>query len=110
MVKGNEIDTAPKNLANTRLRWLPTANTSLELEWLHMGDYYLDPANEHKYEGHDLWQLRGALQLNSHINLFARIENLTDEKYASRADYAFGSYRFFGGQPRAVHFGVSANF
>ncbi len=110
VVKGNEIDTAPKNLANTRLRWLPTANTSLELEWLHMGDYYLDPANEHKYEGHDLLQLRGALQLNSHVNLFARIENLTDEKYASRADYAFGSYRFFGGQPRAVHFGVSANF
>jgi len=110
VVKGNEIDTAPKNLANTRLRWLPTANTSLELEWLHMGDYYLDPANEHKYEGHDLWQLRGALQLNSHVNLFARIENLTDEKYASRADYAFGSYRFFGGQPRAIHFGVSANF
>ena len=110
VVKGNEIDTAPKNLANTRLRWLPTANTSLELEWLHMGDYYLDPANEHKYEGHDLWQLRAAMQLNSHVNLFARIENLTDEKYASRADYAFGSYRFFGGQPRAVHFGVSANF
>jgi iron complex outermembrane receptor protein len=110
VVKGNEIDTAPKNLANTRLRWLPTAKTSLELEWLHMGDYFLDPANEHEYEGHDLWQLRGAININSHVNLFARIENLTDEKYASRADYAFGSYRYFGGQPRAVHVGVNVNF
>ena len=110
VVKGNEIDTAPKHLANTRLRWLPTTNTSLELEWLHMGDYFLDPANEHEYEGHDLWQLRGAININNHVNLFARIENLTDEKYASRADYAFGSYRFFGGQPRAMHVGVNVNF
>ncbi|HBY86001.1 MAG TPA: ligand-gated channel, partial [Colwellia sp.] len=76
-VQGNEIDTAPKNLANTRLRWLPTTNTTLELEWLYMGDYFLDPDNEHKYKGHDLWQLRGAVQLNRHVNLFARIENLT---------------------------------
>jgi len=110
VVKGNQIDTAPKHLANTRLRWLPTSNTNLELEWLHMGDYFLDPANEHEYEGHDLWQLRGAININSHVNLFARIENLTDEKYASRADYAFGSYRFFGGQPRAMHVGVNVNF
>lgn len=107
---GNDIDTAPKQLANTRLSWLPTANTKLELEWSHMGDYYLDPANEHEYEGHNLWQLRGAMQLNTKVNLFARIENLTDEKYASRADYAFGSYRFFGGQPRAIHFGANVNF
>lgn len=110
VVKGNEIDTAPKNLANTRLSWLPTENTRLELEWLHMGDYFLDPANKHAYAGHNLWQLRGAIKVNNHVDLFARIENLTDEKYASRADYAFGSYRFFGGQPRAMHVGVKVNF
>ena len=110
VVKGNEIDTAPEQLANTRLSWLPTTNTKLELEWLHMGDYYLDPANEHEYEGHNLWQLRGAMKINAKVDLFARIENLTDEKYASRADYAYGSYRFFGGQPRAFHFGVNVNF
>ncbi len=110
VIKGNEIDTAPKHLANTRLIWLPTTDTKLELEWLHMGDYYLDPANEHEYAGHNLWQLRGSLQLNSQVKLFARVENLTDEKYASRADYAFNSYRFFGGQPRALHLGMSVNF
>ncbi len=110
VVHDNEIDTAPKQQANARLSWLPTASTKLELEWLHMGDYYLDPSNEHEYEGHNLWQLRGAMQVSAKINLFARIENLTDEKYASRADYAYGSYRFFGGQPRAFHFGVNVNF
>lgn len=110
VVAGNIIDTAPKHLANTRLKWLPTTSTSLELEWLHLGDYYLDPDNEHEYSGHNLWQLRGAIIINKQVKLLARIENLTDEKYASRADYAFGSYRFFGGQPRAMHVGVKVDF
>lgn len=110
VVQGNEIDTAPKHLANTRLSWLPTVNTTLELEWLHMGAYYLDPDNEHEYAGHDLWQLRGTMKVNNKVKMFARIENITDEKYASRADYAFDSYRYFGGQPRAFHVGLSVNF
>lgn len=110
VVKGNKVDTAPEQLANVRIAWQPTEQSKLELEWLHMGDYYLDPANEHDYAGHDLLQLRGSLALNNNTRLFARIENLTDEAYASRADYAFGSYRFFGGQPRALHIGASITF
>lgn len=110
VVKGNKVDTAPEQLANVRIAWQPTNSSKLELEWLHMGEYYLDPANQHDYAGHDLLQLRGSMQLNNSIKLFARIENLMDEKYASRADYAFGSYRFFGGQPRAFHIGISSSF
>jgi len=110
VAKGNSVDTAPDNLANVRLAWEPTDNSKLELEWLHMGDYYLDPANDHSYDGHSLFQLRGSMSLKNNTHLFARIENLTDEKYASRADYAFGSYRFFGGQSRAIHVGASINF
>ena len=110
VIKGNKVDTAPEQLANIRLAWKPTDNSELELEWLHMGKYYSDPANEHDYSGHELLQLRGSMALNNNTRLFARIENLTDEKYASRADYAFGSYRFFGGQPRALHVGASISF
>ena len=110
VIKGNKVDTAPEQLANIRIAWQPTDNSELELEWLHMGEYYLDPANEHDYSGHNLLQLRGSIALNENTRLFARIENLTDEKYASRADYAFGSYRFFGGQPRALHLGASITF
>jgi iron complex outermembrane receptor protein len=110
VVKGNKVDTAPEQLANVRFAWQPTDSSELELEWLHMGEYYVDPANKHDYAGHDLLQLRGSMALNNNMRLFARIENLTDEKYASRADYAFGSYRFFGGQPRALHLGASISF
>ncbi|MEH6710322.1 MAG: hypothetical protein V7733_03850, partial [Paraglaciecola polaris] len=61
--------------------------------------------NEHEYSGHDLLNLRTQLRVNKHLSLNANIENLTDEKYASRADYAFGSYRYFGGQPRTFYLG-----
>jgi len=108
--KGNEIDTAPKQLGNVRIAWQPNDQSKLELEWLHMGESYLDPSNEHLYAGHDLLQLRGSMQIKHNIRLFARIENLSDEKYAGRPDYAFGSYRFFGGQPRALHVGASFVF
>lgn len=110
VVKGNDIDTAPRQLGNVRLAWQPSVATDLALEWAHVGDYYLDPANEHQYAGHDIVQLRGQLALNEQVTLLARIENLFDESYASRADYAFGSYRFFGGQPTALHLGIAATF
>ncbi len=88
----------------------PTEGSRLELEWLHMGEYYSEPSNTHEYPSHDFLQLRGRIQMRDNISLFARIENLTDEKYASRADFAFGDYRFFGGQVRAFHTGVTVNF
>jgi len=110
VVKGNQIDTAPPRLANLRLQWQPSDTSDLAIEWSHVGAYYLDPANEHQYAGHNLVQLRAQLALNENITLLARLENLLNEQYASRADYAFNAYRFFGGQPRALHLGITATF
>jgi iron complex outermembrane receptor protein len=38
------------------------------------------------------------------------IDNVLNEDYAERADFAFGSERFFPGRGRAFQFGVSARF
>lgn len=110
VVNGNEIDTAPSTMGNVQVTWQPTDALSMEMEWLHMGQYYLEPANEHEYDGHDLVHLRTNYRMNDTVTLTANIDNLTDEAYASRADYAFGTYRFFGGQPRNVKVGVTVNF
>ncbi len=110
VVNGNEIDTAPRQQGNARLEWQPTSATNLALEWQHIGSYFLDPANEHEYAGHDLFNIRAHWQINEQIRLNAKLENVFDEEYASRADYAFGSYRYFGGQPRAVYLGANYAF
>ena len=38
------------------------------------------------------------------------VRNLTDERYATRADYAFGSYRYFVGNEREFYFSLEKEF
>lgn len=107
---GNEVDTAPNNISNVRLGWDFKADSRAELEWSHIGNYYLDPANDHSYDGHDLLNLRVNTEVTNNLMLHGQIKNLTDEEYADRADFAFGTYRFFPGQGRHYEVGVSYSF
>ncbi len=101
-IKGNEVDTAPRQLASAQLRWTPLASTTIELEWQHLGEHFLDAVNEHRYSGHDLLHLRWRQQYGAGIYSNVRVHNLSDEDYADRADFAFGNFRYFIGEPRAV--------
>ena len=67
------------------------------------GEYYLDASNQYQYPGHSLVNLRWRQQLSQNIYAAIRLNNLTDTDYAERADYAFGNYRYFVGEPRAVY-------
>jgi outer membrane receptor protein involved in Fe transport len=100
-IKGNDIDTAPQNITNLDLKWQAFSNASFALQWHHIGNYYTDPENLHKYTGHDILSLRAQWQVTNNINVLARIINLTDEAYAERADYtSFTGDRYFPGKPR----------
>ncbi len=107
---GDTVDTAPKHIGNVRLGWDVNADSRAELEWVHMDKYFLDPSNEHEYEGHDLVNLRFTSQITSNIALHGQVKNLLDEEYADRADFAFGDYRFFPGRDRTYQLGVSYQF
>lgn len=109
-LSGNTIDTAPETLGSATLLWRPASAHQLELEWVHIGEYYQDPQNLHEYEGHDLLHLRGSWQVSTVTTLFYRVMNLTDEEYAERADYAFGNDRYFVGTPRMLFLGATVNF
>ncbi len=107
-IKGNDIDTAPRRFGSARLGWQPAEAHRLELEWVHMDKYYLEPDNQHQYDGHDLLNLRYTGQLTERFMLGLRATNLTDEDYAERADFGFGNYRYFVGEPRSLY--VQINF
>lgn len=103
ILKGNEIDTAPEWLGAVRLNWQPTNDHAVEAEWVYQGAYFLDAANAHRYTGHSLLNLRAWLHIaNSQHKLALRLSNLLDARYAERADYAFGNYRYFPGAGRRV--------
>ncbi|MBL4639254.1 MAG: TonB-dependent receptor [Kordiimonadaceae bacterium] len=110
-LNGKDIDTAPRHFGSAQLTWSPTEKFSTELEWVHMGSYYLDPENQHEYEGHNYLNLRGTYKISDTLSLFARVINLTNVKYAERADYTrFTDERYFPGKPTSVYAGIKANF
>ena len=100
--KGNDIDTAPRDIHRIGLGWYPSSALNVEAEWLVVGDYWLDAANEHRYSGHDLLNLRGAWRPAPRWSVSLRLINALDVRYADRADYGFGTYRYFPGRPRAL--------
>jgi outer membrane receptor protein involved in Fe transport len=100
-IKGKDIDTAPRWLGSANILYKMTNQISAELEWLYLGKYFLDPQNLHQYEGHHLMNLR--LQTSKDDWKFSvQLTNITDEMIADRADYAFGSYRYFVGDGRNI--------
>lgn len=106
-IKGNFMDTAPKVFGSAGIGWDMTETTGLpgraELEWVYMDSYYLEPDNEHEYEGHSLINLRLTSQLSKRFSAGLRLTNLLDEDYAERADFGFGDYRYFVGQPMGAY-------
>ncbi|NMP30217.1 TonB-dependent receptor [Thalassotalea sp. M1531] len=109
-INGNEIDTAPQHMGSVQVGWQPQARTRVELEWLHLGNYYLNPENTAEYTGHNLFNLRAAFTLNRHWSVNVRVLNLLDEDYAERADFGFGNYRYFVGEPRSVFASINYMF
>jgi outer membrane receptor protein involved in Fe transport len=101
IVRGNEIDTAPRWLGGLRAGHDGMLGR-FELEWVHQGGYFLDAANTARYDGHDLLNLRWSKALAGGLSVSARLINLTDRRYAERADAAFGQFRYFPGAGREL--------
>jgi iron complex outermembrane recepter protein len=113
-IKGNDIDTAPRVFGSARLAWdfsaIARRDSRAELEWVYMDSYYLEPENLHQYNGHSLLNLRITSDLAPRWSGGLRITNLLDEDYAERADFGFGEYRYFVGQPRGAYLEIRYQF
>ncbi|MEO8018461.1 MAG: TonB-dependent receptor [Pseudomonadota bacterium] len=103
---GNDIDTAPRNLhtlavdvalgkASDHPAW------RLGLDASHVGRYFLDAANTATYPGHTVANLRLNWDTGP-VRVVLHIDNLFDRRYADRADFAFGNYRYFPARGRAL--------
>jgi len=101
-ISGNDIDTAPRHFGSARLGY-DDQSLQVEMEWVHMGRYYLEPENKASYPGHDLFNVRLAKQFTSLVGGALRVTNLFNQRYAERADFGFGDYRYFVGESRAVY-------
>jgi iron complex outermembrane receptor protein len=108
IVKGNDIDTAPRSVHSITAAYPDEELSSWQVAatWNYVGSYFLDAANTAKYPGHDNLNLRLRWRPRGDITLALRIDNLFDTAYADRADFAFGNYRYFPARGRAAFLSV----
>ncbi len=108
IVKGTDIDSAPRRLANAQLTWRSADTLSAEIGWTHVSSYFTNAANTRMYPGHDVIDLRAAWTPTPAASLYIAVRNAADIRYAERADFAFGNDRYFPAESRAVTVGVRA--
>ena len=106
IVSGNQIDSAPSALASVQWSRSFGDHSDVELEIARVGAHYLNAANTARYGGHTLANLRANHRLSSNWTAFWRAMNLFDARYSDRADFAFGSYRYFPGDARRLFVGI----
>jgi len=115
---GNEMESAPNLIANTRLGYKAAVlnGGKIELEWVKLGEYWMDPANTEKYAGHDVYNLRANHLLSKKLELYARLMNVTDVRYATAAKYSAAAYgnpekfEYSPGMPRTAYLGMKYKF
>ncbi len=106
---GNEMELAPRTLANTRLAYAPSllSGGKVSLEWVSLGHYWMDAANTHQYAGHNLMNLRANYPFSKKWELYGSIVNLADRRFAETASYTVttGS-QYAPGMPRTFYIGI----
>lgn len=107
---GNEMENAPRVLANITLDYAPALlkGGKLGLEWFHIGSYRMDQANTpgQKYAGHDLIHLRGNYFVTPAWEVYGRVMNLTDRRYAEAAAFTSSGREYAPGMPRTAYVGL----
>lgn len=107
---GNEQESAPQQIGSARINIAPPSlqGSLLTVEWSRVGSYFTDQANEHKYDGHDLLNVRAEYGVTRRLGVYAKLNNVFDERYAERVSYnAFRGQEYAPGLPRTVYFGLS---
>lgn len=107
---GNQIDTAPEWLADLAIHWTLGDRWKTSLSAEYVGEYFTNPANTQTYPGHTVWHLRSQFEFDEELVGYVIVRNLFDERYADRADFAFGNERYFPGEPLNVTLGIRKQF
>jgi outer membrane receptor protein involved in Fe transport len=110
---GKEMEAAPRQLGNTRLTWRPLESVMAQLEWIHIGSYWLEASNSAafpRYPGHDLVNLRTSWQVDRVWSVFARLYNVADKRYADSAQISSNTPVYSPGLPRTYYVGAEARW
>jgi outer membrane receptor protein involved in Fe transport len=106
---GRAIEQAPRDLGSILLAFSPASlmGGRLAVEWTHTGGYATDAANTHWYAGHDQLNVHASAVITPRTELFARVVNLTNRKYAELSSYDnVQKEQYTPGAPRSLVIGM----
>ncbi|MCF6346593.1 MAG: TonB-dependent receptor [Thiomicrorhabdus sp.] len=108
----NEMASAPNNNLNLRLFYRPSQVSGLLMmaEVQHLSDYYMDHAHTFSYDGYTSYNLKADYKINKQWQAFAKVNNVTDERYAESASFSWGKEKYTPAAPRQVFLGVKATW
>ena len=108
----NEMASAPNSTANLRVFYRPSAVNGLLVmaEGQYTSDYYMDHSHTMSYAGYRAYNLKADYQVNKTWDVFAKVNNVTDERYAESASYGYGKEKYTPAAPRQIFMGVNATW
>ena len=112
-LSGKELVSAPREIGNATLKFTPPrfANANAEIQWTHIGTYWMDQGNTHRYPGHDIVNLRANAPVGPRVIASVRCMNLTDERYAETSQYTTArGEEYAPGLPRTWYGALQYNF
>ncbi|MDQ7061048.1 MAG: TonB-dependent receptor [Sulfurimonas sp.] len=103
----NEMSQAPNHLANARLIYTPSALKGLRImaEVQKVGSYWMDDSHNNKYGGYTIGNIKSDYAFSKNFNIFAKLTNITDERYAVSASAGWGN-SYTPGDPRQLYAGA----
>ena len=109
---GKEISLAPRVIANARLTYSPTFlhGGNMGAEAVTLGSYWMDDANTTRYSGHNLLNLSASYHFAGELELFAKVRNATDKRFAENASGTGVAGKYSPGLPRAIYIGMQSGW
>lgn len=95
--RGNQLARRPKNTANFTAGYLWPIKLRTDVAVRYAGDSYNDLAHTIRLKSYTLLDLRVSYPLRDHVELYGRIENLTDQHYETIFQYGTLGRAAYGG-------------
>ena len=106
---GRRMEGAPRDLGSILLTWSPEllGDGRVAAELTRTGSYFMDPENTTRYGGHEVVNIHANGRVHRDVELFARITNLFDTRFAETATFnAFQGAQYQPGRGRALFAGL----
>ncbi|MBS0376857.1 MAG: TonB-dependent receptor [Proteobacteria bacterium] len=84
---GNELARRPRDMGNVQVSYLWPVRLTTTVVARYAGRTYDDAANTIALGGYTLIDLRASFEIGSHVEVYGRIENLTDHHYETAYQY-----------------------